>query len=144
MAFPYKRILCAVDFDNAAKGAIQEAGALAHAADGVVILLHAQWANSIAFEGFAGAELEKPKGGDAALKLEELARSVLGAARYQCELALGEPVDAILQTAKSCGADLIVIATHGRHGVARLMLGSVAERVARSSTVPVLTVHCES
>ena len=73
MAFPYKRILCVVDFDSSATSAMQEAGALARAADGVVILFHAQWTNPIAFEGYAAAELQKPQGGDASLKLEELA-----------------------------------------------------------------------
>ena len=144
MAFPYKRILCVVDFDSSATSAIQEAGALARAADGVVILFHAQWTNPIAFEGYAAAELQKPQGGDASLKLEELGRSTLGGANYQCEIGFGEPGDSILQTVKSCGADLIVIATHGRHGISRLMLGSVADHVVRSSTVPVLTVRRHS
>ena len=63
MAFPYKRILCAVDFDSSATSAIQEADALARAADGVVILFHAQWTNPFAFEGYAAAELQKPQDG---------------------------------------------------------------------------------
>jgi nucleotide-binding universal stress UspA family protein len=142
--FPYKRILCAVDFDGSAIRAIQEAGALARAADGVVILFHAQWTNPVALEGYALAELQKPRGGDASLKLEELGRSGLGGANYECEIALGEPGETILQTAKGCSADLIVIATHGRHGLSRLVLGSVAERVVRTSTIPVLTVSCHS
>src|SRR5215472_173571 len=131
MAFPYKRILCAVDFDSSATSAVQEAGALARAADGVVILFHAQWTNPIAFEGFAGAELQKPQGGDASVKLEELGRSSLGGTKYECEVGYGENGDSILQKVKSCGADLIVIATHNRHGISRLILGSVAERVVR-------------
>jgi len=144
MTFPYKRILCAVDFDSGATSAIQEAGALARAAGGVAVLFHVQWTNPIAFEGYAAAELQKPLGGDASLKLEELGRSTLGGANYECEIGFREPGDSILQTVKSCGADLIVIATHGRHGMSRLMLGSVAERVVRSSTVPVLTVRRHS
>src|SRR5215469_3432029 len=80
----------------------------------------------------------------ASLKVEELGRSTLGGANYQCEIRFGEPGDSILQTVKSCGADLIVMATHGRHGISRLMLGSVADHVARSSTVPVLTVRRNS
>jgi nucleotide-binding universal stress UspA family protein len=38
-------------------------------------------------------------------------------------------------------ADLVVMATHGRHGVTRLVLGSVAEKIVRESTVPVLTIR---
>jgi hypothetical protein len=49
------------------------------------------------------------------------------------------PVDAILHA--SAGADLIVMGTHGRRGPSRWWLGSVAERVIREATVPVLVVH---
>ena len=74
------------------------------------------------------------------MKLEELARSTLGGANYECEIGFGEPGDSILQTVKSYGADLLVIATRGRHRMSHLILGSVAERVVRSSTVPALTL----
>lgn len=47
----------------------------------------------------------------------------------------------ILQTAKELGCDLIVVGSHGRSGIARLMLGSVAGRVVAESAVPVLVVR---
>ena len=47
----------------------------------------------------------------------------------------------ILQTAKELGCDLIVVGSHGRSGIARLMLGSVASRVVAESTVPVLVAR---
>lgn len=47
----------------------------------------------------------------------------------------------IIQTAKDDGADLIVVGSHGRSGIARLMLGSVAARVVAESPVPVLVVR---
>jgi nucleotide-binding universal stress UspA family protein len=49
--------------------------------------------------------------------------------------------EAIVSHAASAGVDLIVIGTHGRKGVSRLLLGSVAERVVRAAPCPVLTVH---
>jgi universal stress protein A len=49
---------------------------------------------------------------------------------------------AIVEYAKETAADLIVIGTHGRSGVSRLMIGSVAERVVRTATCPVFSVHC--
>ncbi|MDA8255577.1 MAG: universal stress protein, partial [Betaproteobacteria bacterium] len=49
--------------------------------------------------------------------------------------------DAIVADAREWGADLIVIGSHGRSGVRHLLLGSVAEGVARASTIPVLIVH---
>jgi nucleotide-binding universal stress UspA family protein len=52
----------------------------------------------------------------------------------------GVPAEILLAIA-SVGADLVVMGTHGRHGIARALLGSVAEKVVRLSPVPVLTVH---
>ena len=57
------------------------------------------------------------------------------------EVALGKPADIIADYATSEGADLIVIATHGRSGISRWTFGSVAERILRSSYVMVLMVH---
>jgi len=54
-------------------------------------------------------------------------------------LRVGTPWEQILEVAKEIGADLIVMATHGRKGVPRALLGSVAEKVIRMSSVPVLT-----
>lgn len=52
----------------------------------------------------------------------------------------GVAADCIIETAKERAADLIVMGTHGRRGVPRLLLGSVAEKVVRLANIPVLTV----
>jgi nucleotide-binding universal stress UspA family protein len=68
-------------------------------------------------------------------------RAVPGAARL-CEVAgaAGDIAHHILIAAADWHADLIVMGTHGRRGLQRLILGSVAERVLRSTTLPVLLV----
>lgn len=53
----------------------------------------------------------------------------------------GDARDVILQTAEEVKADLIVMGTHGRRGISRALLGSVAEMVVRTSPIPVLTVR---
>ncbi len=60
-----------------------------------------------------------------------------------CEGIVGEgdPAYEIAQRAGSIGADFIVMGTHGRRGLPRLLLGSVAETVLRSAHVPVIVVH---
>lgn len=55
-------------------------------------------------------------------------------------LRTGDVRDVVLQLANELAIDLIVIGTHGRHGIARAVLGSVAEMVVRSAPCPVLTV----
>jgi nucleotide-binding universal stress UspA family protein len=54
------------------------------------------------------------------------------------------PGEAIVESATSLGCDLIVMGTHGRRGLSHLLLGSVAERVVRTSSVPVLTVRSDA
>ena len=59
-------------------------------------------------------------------------------------LRMGDARDVINQTAKEIGADLIVVGTHGRRGVTRVLLGSVAENVVRTAPCPVLTVRMDT
>ncbi|HET9620815.1 MAG TPA: universal stress protein [Kofleriaceae bacterium] len=54
---------------------------------------------------------------------------------------IGKPADEILQLAREIGADLILVGTHGRTGLAQLVLGSVAERVVREAECPVLVAR---
>jgi len=56
-------------------------------------------------------------------------------------LKQADPRDAVIAAAEDLSADLVIMGTHGRHGLARALIGSVAESVVRTSTVPVLTVH---
>ncbi|HLY74042.1 MAG TPA: universal stress protein, partial [Planctomycetota bacterium] len=63
------------------------------------------------------------------------------ASKVHARLAEGWPADVILETAKTEGATMIAISTHGRSGMERWAIGSVAEKVARSSDVPVLMVR---
>ena len=57
---------------------------------------------------------------------------------------LGNPGDEIVDYATKIGADLIVMGTHGRRGIRRLLMGSDAELVLRTSAVPVLFVRGQS
>ena len=78
--------------------------------------------------------------GEAALdRVEELA----GGATVERVLVDGSPSKRIVEYAEHEHCDLVVMGTHGRGGIDRLLLGSVAERVVRTSPVPVLTVRVE-
>lgn len=60
---------------------------------------------------------------------------------FDVRLIIGEPLDAIMTQVRESGADLIVMGTHGRTGVTRLMFGSVTEAVMREAPVPVIAVN---
>ncbi len=72
------------------------------------------------------------------------AASRLGGVETQTMLEVGNPYKVILESASDCNADLIVMGTHGRTGLDRYLIGSVAEKVVRMSDVPVLTVRQEN
>jgi universal stress protein A len=55
-------------------------------------------------------------------------------------LVEGDPVEEILRTGRETNSDVIVLGTHGRKGLGRLLLGSVAEQTVRTAPCPVLTV----
>ena len=80
------------------------------------------------------AELERKDGGGR----QRAWRAGSGEGGHQ---ALSEVGDIILDAARADGAELIVMGTHGRTGIGRLLLGSVAEHVLRHADCPVVTVH---
>lgn len=67
-----------------------------------------------------------------------------GDSQLTSQLLTGPTARSIVEGARDSQADLIVMGTHGRHGMAHLLLGSVAERVVRTSICPVLTVRTPS
>jgi len=78
----------------------------------------------------------------AARYLEEKAQALTEQGiRVECEALFGNVVDQIVDYAMKHDVDLIIIATHGRSGVSRLFLGSVADRILRAAPVPVLMVR---
>jgi nucleotide-binding universal stress UspA family protein len=80
-------------------------------------------------------------------ELRDIAREQLdrlqvphGDVRAERRMAEGDAVEAILRMAQDVQADLLVMGTHGRTGLGRLLMGSVAEQVVRKASCPVLTV----
>src|SRR5262249_48151337 len=94
-----------------------------------------------------GAEVIFPGTEDCQEKLEEeLLRMQVPDGRIGVSRRLeeGNPATEILRVAQLSCADLIVMGTHGRRGLNRLLMGSVAEEVVRKATCPVLTVRMPS
>jgi nucleotide-binding universal stress UspA family protein len=145
MPFPYRKVLCPVDFDDNSSQAMKHAAALALHSGAMLYLLHAVQINPLvaqgAAEGFAGKQFCDTQVESARQQLEQLAQSIPPAVKHEFVIEIGEPGHLIVVAARRLGADLVVMATHGRRGLKHLVLGSVAERIVRESSVPVLTVR---
>lgn len=132
MAQFFKKILCPIDFDEPSMAALDYACDLARDQDATLYLLHV-------VSGTVPLVSEQP----ARLQLESIAgrRIKRKLHHYEVLARSGKPAEVINKLAEEYGVDLIVIATHGRTGTARLLLGSVAEQVVRESARPVLTMR---
>ena len=146
MALEWKKILCPVDFSDASRAAMQVASDLARRFEGEVTVFHAYPLPGYTLpEGTvlpaSGMLQELAEQTDALLvrwKAEALAD---GAPRVATDKAVGEPAAEIVAAAQDGKFDVIVVGTHGRTGLAHVLLGSVAERVVRRATMPVITVR---
>ena len=74
-------------------------------------------------------------------RLEEIANRDLAGIRYELLVTTGDVAERMISVQTGLAADLIVMGTHGRGGLRRLFLGSVAERIVREASCPVLTTR---
>jgi nucleotide-binding universal stress UspA family protein/predicted transcriptional regulator len=143
MAFPYRRILAPIEFDETAQAVIEAALRIASESGGTVFPMHAV-PMLVAPTGMPNyVDIYQDQEKIARQKLEELVARQHSAVRCELLTPIGDPAREILALERQMAADLIVLATHGRKGVRRMLLGSVAETVLREATCPVLTVHRE-
>jgi universal stress protein A len=141
MAFPFRNILCPVDFDDNSLQALDLAANLSRQNDGMVFVLHIL-PMLVPPAGIpAYVDLYRGQEEDARKRLEEIAHKRLAGIKYELLTYVGDPAGVILKAERTTGADLVVMATHGRRGFSRIFLGSIAEIVLRESTCPVLTVR---
>jgi universal stress protein A len=141
MAFPFRNILCPVDFDDSSMYALDTAGEIARQNDGTVLVLHVVPMIVPPVGMPVYVQLYKGQKETALTRLEEIAGRRLIGLKYDLVTEMGDPAPVILRTAERAVADLIVMASHGRRGFSRLFLGSVAELVLREAKCPVLTVR---
>lgn len=124
-----QEILVAVDLSAMMKAALAWAAILAAATGAELRILHV---------------VASTVGAASGAKRQEIYRSFRGLdvpeVSFRIEVVAGDPGSRISRAAEEVGADLIVTATHGRSGPARLVLGSVTEPVVRRAPCPVLTV----
>jgi nucleotide-binding universal stress UspA family protein len=144
--FQPKLILCPTDFSELATFALYYAKSMTACSGARLIVLYADpFLPPPHFTAQQVEELAKGLERSKQAAREHLARyvddRVGGAVEVESLVVENQPVPAIVNTAAQRNADLIVMGTHGRSGLSRVMLGSVTERVLRETDRPVLTVR---
>jgi nucleotide-binding universal stress UspA family protein len=141
----WKKIGCAVDFSEPARVALEEAVEQARRTGAELVLVHVHVpaptnptdvvASPAEITRMVADEMERTLAG-----WREDAERLLGRA-VSATVLLGDPAGEVVRWAREQGPDLLVLGTHGRTGIRRFILGSVAERVLREAPCPVLVAR---
>jgi len=134
-----QKILFPTDFSTASQEAFKWATSLARDSGASITIVHVEEPPM----AYGGGEMYA---GDDQGHREELKKSLIETVpadpsiQFEHKLLVGDPATAIVQLADEENADFIVIGTHGRTGLTRLLMGSVAESIVRRAKCPVLTI----
>ena len=140
-----KKILCALDLSQHSALVAEYAAVMAQAFDAEILAMYAAPAMTqyvgfhvppSSIENFVGeivAGAEK--------SMQEFVAEHLQGVRATGKVVNGYAAEEILNMAEQSGADLIIMGTHGRKGIDRILFGSVAEKIVKSSVVPVMTIR---
>ena len=142
----FQKILCPIDFSAGSQQAMRVAARLANEADAELVLVHSWYVPPTAFGGeyVISPSVIQEMSDDATIGLEAAVRDVtaLGVKRVSSKQLTGLPWHEIVAVLEQDHAyDLVVMGTHGRTGLARILLGSVAEMVVRHAPCSVLAVR---
>jgi nucleotide-binding universal stress UspA family protein len=149
-----KKVLIALDYDPTAQKIAETGYGLAKAMNAQAVLLHVMsepvyysslnYSPIMGFDGFNSIDTIQPETADTLKKtaqsfLDESKR-FLGDESIETVVSSGEFGDAILETAKKLPADIIVLGTHSRRGLDKILVGSVTENVLHHSSIPLFIV----
>jgi universal stress protein A len=134
-----RKILFPTDFSTAGQAALDMATSLAKGRGAKLLIVHVEEPPM----AYGGGELYYGIDEPDRRELNRMLSEVLpidNAVGYEHRLLIGSPASAIVHLAEKENVDMIVMPTHGRTGLMRLLMGSVAEEVVRKASCPVLTV----
>ncbi|MEO8413620.1 MAG: universal stress protein [Ginsengibacter sp.] len=149
-----KKVLIALDYAPPAQKIAETGYALAKALDAKVILLHVvsdvayysslNYSPIMGFDSFNNFDLIQPDNFEALSKAAQnyldTSKEHLGDDSIETIVKDGDFGDAILDTAREMDVDIIVMGTHSRHGLDKILMGSVAEKVLHRSTIPLFII----
>lgn len=133
-----KKILFSTDFSHCGDAALKLATVLARDTGAALLITHVEEPPV----AYGGGEMYYGMPDPATEDLRKMLNDVVPTDEnvpFEHHLVTGDPASAICHLAETEGVDLIVLGTHGRTGLSRLLMGSVAEAVVRRASCPVLT-----
>lgn len=136
----FKRILVPLDGSPLAETALTEAVDLAKRTGASLVLVRAAEAHTLTGDP-TDAQVTVVREAEEYLAAVKARIAVEGLARVETSVWYGSAADAIVEAAVFRNTDLIVMSTHGRTGLGRLVLGSVAESVLRATKTPILLLR---
>ena len=143
-----KTILAPTDFSELSQGGVRYALELAEFQGAEVIIFHvADYKDIIKIQELHSPHLKSVQEylNDRSTEVDKFLRKafpeLISKVKTHIEVDVGTPHEKILEMAKKKGADMIVMSTHGRAGLAHMLIGSVTEHVVRKSSCPVLSVR---
>lgn len=137
----FNQILCPIDFGPSSLKALALAKQIASENDAALYVVHVCPAILIPVGGTATTPAAQEKA--ARDRLQEVATKQLAGVPHELLVTTGDAAERVTKVQSALGVDLIVMGTHGRRGVPRFFLGSVAESVVRKAACPVLTMRAE-
>lgn len=149
-----KKILIALDFDPSAQNIAETGYELAKSMNAQTILLHVvsdatyysslNYSPILGFDSFSNLDIVQTDAvedlKDAAKNYLEKMKTHLGGEAIDTVIKDGDFGDSILEAAKEVNAHMIVMGTHGRSGLDKILMGSVAEKVLRKSSIPLFII----
>ena len=153
-----KRILIALDYEPSAREIAQEGHDLARATNAETILLHVvpessyyssrKYSPILGFETLSAVSVIETDNDSALIIMAEnfleITKRGLGDNSITILVKTGDPGENILTIARDVGADMIVIGTHHKKGINKMLSGSVTEKVFQGSSVPLLIIPVKS
>jgi nucleotide-binding universal stress UspA family protein len=141
----WKKLCCAVDFGEPSRAAMEQAADLARFLGADLTIAHvvvpvppAASDVLVASRGVAEMEAEEE---EEALEAWRAEAEVRAGRPVRTRLLVGDPPREIARLVRESGCDLVVVGTHGRTGLRRAVMGSVAERIVREAPCAVLVAH---
>ena len=137
------KVLVPLDGSTLAEQALTKALDLAESREPTLVLVRAAEASTWPGTDPTDGQVRTVREAEQYLEAVKRDLAAKGIRRVETSVWYGPPASAIVEAARVAKADLIVMTTHGRSGLGRLILGSVAEAVLRGTTMPILLLRAD-